>query len=86
MLGMLKHKFSCEEPRETRAAVVMATLCCTVKQLMKIGWWQIKSVIQINSKPLFAELQRSRAGCFSDVPPRPPIVPLLRPLSPASLY
>lgn len=66
MLRMLKHKFSCEEPRETQAAVVIPTLCCTVKQLIKIGWWQIKSVIQINSKPLFAELPRSHAGFFSD--------------------
>lgn len=66
MLWMLKHKFSCEEPQETQAAVVIPTLRCTVKQLIKIGWWQIKSVIQTNSKPLFAELQRSCAGSYSE--------------------
>lgn len=66
MLRMLKHTFSCEETRETQAAVVIPTLCCTVKQLIKIGWWQIKSVIHRNSKPLFAELQISRSGSVSD--------------------
>lgn len=66
MLRMLKYKFSCEETRETQAAVVIPALCCTVKQLIKIGWWQIKSVIHINSKPLFAELQKSNSGSFSD--------------------
>lgn len=63
MLRMLKYTFSCEE---TQAAVVIPTLCCTVKQLIKIGWWQIKSVIHRNSKPLFAELQRSHSGSVSD--------------------
>lgn len=64
--GMLKYKFSCEEPWITQALVVIPTLCCTVKQLIKIGWWQIKSVIQIHSKPFLTELQKSHSGSFSD--------------------
>lgn len=59
VLGMLKYKFSCEEPWITQALVVIPTLYCTVKQLIKIGWWHIKSVIQINSKPFLTELQKN---------------------------
>lgn len=66
VLGMLKHKFSCEEPWITQALVVIPALCWTVKQLIKIGWWQIKSAIQINSKPFLTELQKSHSGSFSD--------------------
>ncbi len=66
VLGMLKYKFSCEEPWITQALVVIPTLRCTVKQLIKIGWWQIKSVIQIHSKPFLTELKKSHSGSFSD--------------------
>lgn len=48
------------------------TLCCTVKQLIKIGWWQIKSVIQIHSKPFLTELQKSHSLSFFD-PPLPSV-------------
>lgn len=50
----------------TQALVVIPTLCCTVKQLIKIGCWQIKSVIQIHSKPFLTELQKSHSSSFSD--------------------
>lgn len=66
VLRMPKYKFSCEETWITRALVVIPALWCTVKQLIKIGWWQIKSVIQIYSKPILTELQNSHSGSFSD--------------------
>lgn len=90
VLGMLKYKFSCEEPWITQALVVIPTLCCTVKQLIKIGWWQIKSVIQIHSKPFLTELQKSHSDSFSDyfsssfslsLPPFPLFSRSLSPLS-----
>lgn len=52
------------------------TLCCTVKQLIKIGWWQIKSVIQMHSKPFLSELQKSHSLSFFD-PPLPACFPMV---------